>query len=98
MQDELEDKHEDYCYTLHKEWYDLLSTMEVKDNRKMAAAHIKSLSPSKESHINYDIGNSVKMPRRKKARTGVLPIHKQHGKKTPKHHGSQRYYLIWKKA
>ena len=32
MQDTLEYKHADYRSIPHEEWYDLLSTMEVKDN------------------------------------------------------------------
>ena len=42
MQHELENNSEEYRSTPHEEWCDLLSTMDVKDNRKRAAAHIKS--------------------------------------------------------
>ena len=34
MQDELEDNQDDYCPLNHKDWRELLSKIEVKDNRK----------------------------------------------------------------
>ena len=40
----------------------------------------------------------VKAPHTRKARTGVLLAHKQQGKKTPKYHSAQSYYLLFKKA
>ena len=38
MQDELEDKHEDYFPIPHEEWCDLLSRMAIKDHRKRDTA------------------------------------------------------------
>ena len=42
MQYELEDNHKDYRYISHKEGCDLLSTIEVKKNKKIC-------SPDKET-------------------------------------------------
>ena len=47
MQYELEDNQEDYRYLYHKDWCDLLSTIEVKENRKRAAIQIKRIITSK---------------------------------------------------
>ena len=98
MQDELEDNNEDYQSILDEEWCLLLSTIEVKENWKSYAVHIKRLSSSKKAPVNSDINESVMVTRKKKASTGVLPNHKHHGKKTPKHHGYQRYQALCKKA
>ena len=72
--------------------------MEVQDNGKRAAAHIKRLAPSKAAPIYPDRDDSVKGRCKKEARTGVLPSQKQHEKNTPKHHGSQRYCITCKKS
>ena len=72
--------------------------MEVKDNREKAASHIKSLEISKAVPVNSDIKKFVRVLRKKKARTGVLSSRKQNGKNTPKHHGVQKYCLIFNKA
>ena len=90
MKDVLEDNHGDYCSIPHEEWCDLLSTMEVKDNKKRAADQIKRLATSKAAPINSKRDGYTRVPRKKKARAGVLPIRKQHGKRTSKHHGAQR--------
>ena len=83
MQDELEDKNKEYFCITHKEWCYLLSNMEVKDNRKRAAAHIKRLSISKAASIHSDRNDSIRVPHKNNTRTGVLQIHKQKVKKTP---------------
>ena len=46
--------------------------MEVKDNIKRVAAHIKRLAASKAAPINSDIDDVIRFPLKKKARTGVL--------------------------
>ena len=88
MQDEFEDKSEDYCSLTHEKWCNLLSTMEVKDNRKRAAAQINMLATSKSAPVNSDSNSSVTFPCNDKARTGVLPTRKNKGKKNPNHHGT----------
>ena len=50
--------------------------MEVKDNRKRELAHIKRLSTSKTAPDNYDSNESVRVPRKERARTGVVPSRK----------------------
>ena len=75
IQDELEDNQEDYRSLTHECWCDLLSKIEVKDNRKMASTQIKNIAYSIVASHSYS-NESVRVPRKKKARTGVLR-HKQ---------------------
>ena len=49
----------------------------VKDNRKRAASQIKRLVTSKADTVNSYSDESVRVPRKKNVRTGVLPSHKQ---------------------
>ena len=65
--------------------------MEVKYNRKRAAANIKRLLDSKAESVNSERNKSTRVPRKKKSRAIILSTCKQQGKKTPKHHGSQSY-------
>ena len=65
--------------------------MEVKDNRKRAAAQIKRLETSKAELINYDRNNSKRVTHKNNTRTAVLLSHKQQSKKNPKHIGAQHY-------
>ena len=60
--------------------------MEVKDNRKRAEAQIKRLANSKVAPVNSYCNKCIRVPHKKKSRTGVLPSRKKHGKRTPKHH------------
>ena len=94
IQDELEDKREDYHSIPYKEWCDLLSTTEVKDKRKIAADQIKSIVTYKAQRGNSDRNDSVKVLRKKKVSTGVLTDRKQKGKNTPNHHLSQSQYVL----
>ena len=94
MKEELQDKHEDYRYIPHEEWWDLLYTMEVKDNSKIYASNINRPETSKAALINSDSNNSMMFPRNKKARTGVLPSYKQHGTNNLEHHGVQSYCVL----
>ena len=71
--------------------------MEAKDNRNQDAYQIKSLATSKADPPNSDIDASENVPRKMKARTGVLLSRKQQGKKKPKYKGSQRYCVMCKK-
>ena len=43
IHDDLEDNQEDYHSLTHEYFYDLLSAIEVKDNRKRAAIQIKNI-------------------------------------------------------
>ena len=82
----------------HEEWCDLLSTMEGKYNRKWDVAQIKILAASKLAPENYDSDTSTQVPRKKKARTGVLPAHKYKGNKNPKYKFYRSYFVLCKKA
>ena len=53
MQDELEDQPEDYHLLNYKYWCDLLSTIEVEDESKSAASHIKKIASARLASI-YD--------------------------------------------
>ena len=46
--------------------------MEVKDNRKRAASQIKRLVTPKADTVNSYSNESVRVPRKKNVRTGVL--------------------------
>ena len=76
MKDELEDKKENHRSLAHEYWCKLLSTIKVKENRKMAATQIKSLVTSRAS-CNPDCDELVRLPRKKRVRTGVTPNHKR---------------------
>ena len=87
----MEEKIEDYAYTPHEKWYDLLFPMEVKDNRKRAADQIKNIAASKSESANSDSDVPVKVPHKKKSRTGVIPSLKHKFRMTPNQHSAQRY-------
>ena len=65
---------------------------------KRAAAQIKRLAYSNVAPVNSDINLSIRVPRKKKSSTGVLPNLKQHGEKTHKHRGAQLYWMLCKKS
>ena len=94
MKYELEDKHDNYRSIPHEKWCDLLSITEVKDNRKRATDQIKRLVTSNAELVNYGSNDCIRVMRKNKARTGVLPRRKQNEKNTPKHHGAQRYCVL----
>ena len=79
IQDELEDKHEDYRSITNVEWCKILSTTEANNNSKRAAAHTKRLATYKAALVNSDRNNSIRVPCKNKVMTGVLISHKQHG-------------------
>ena len=93
MQDKLEDNQEGYCSLTHEYWCDLLSTIKVKDNRKMAATQINNIDYDRPAS-HYDSGRSVEIPRKNKARTGVLRKNKGTKNKALKHHSTQRHCMI----
>ena len=96
MQDELDDHPEDYFSLNYEYWCDLLSTSEGKNERKREAANIKNIASAMAASL-YDSYKSARIPRKKKARTGVLRSNKPQ-KKAHKHHGIQRYCVLYKKA
>ena len=69
-----------------------------KDNRERDAAQIKGLATSKEAPVNYGRDDSIRVLLNNKARTGVLPIRKNHGKNTPKNHRAYCHCVLCKKS
>ena len=96
MQDEFEDNQEDYLSLTHEDCCDLLSKIEVKDNRKIAATQINNIASDRASSRS-DSEGSVRIPRNKKSRTGVL-LNNKGPNKAPKHHGSRRHCVSFNKA
>ena len=85
MQDELDNTQECYSSLAHEVWCDLLYIIKVKDNRKREANQIKRLATSKAaSHSKRN--ESIRLPLKKKAMTGVITNRKQKGENKPKHH------------
>ena len=74
IQNSLENNHEGYHSILHEEWFDLLSTNEVKYNRKGDAVQIKRLASSMVVPVSYDRYEYIMVPCKKKSRTDVQPI------------------------
>ena len=81
----------------YDEWCDLLSTIKVKDERKRAAAQIKKINSDRAASLS-DSNDFFMIPRKKKARTGILSSNKGPHKKAHKHHGTQCYCVLFKKA
>ena len=71
MRDELDDHTEDYCSLIYEDWFELLSTIEVKDESKRSSVHIKKIASARSASLS-DRNESVRIPRKKKAKTGVL--------------------------
>ena len=94
MQYEFKDKIEDCCFIHHKYWCELLSTMDIKDERKWDTPKIKRLAPSKAWPDSSDRDASMKVPCKNKSRTGVLLYCNHQSNKTPKHHGAHRYGVL----
>ena len=95
MQDEFGNNQEDYCYLTHEYWCEILSIIEVKDNRKMSATQIKKIASARaDSHSDSD--KPISVPRNKKSRTGALSNNTN--RKAPKHCGTQCHCMLLKKA
>ena len=97
MRDELDDHPEDYFSLTYEDWCDLLSTIEVIGERKRAEDHIKKIASARAASLS-DSNESVRIPRRKKAKTGVLNSHKTPRRAHNRHHGTHRYYILCKKS
>ena len=97
MRDELDDHPEDYFSLTYEDWCDLLSTIEVIGERKRAEDHIKKIASARAASLS-DSNESVRIPRRKKANTGVLNSHNSPSRAYDRYHGAQRYCILCKKA
>ena len=74
-----------------------MPTIEVTYKKKRAATQIKKIASDRSASI-FDSDKSVKIPRKKKARTVILRSNKTSQKKGHNHHGTQHYYVLCKKA
>ena len=91
----MEDNQEGYRSLTHEDWCDLLSTIKVKDNIKMSVTQINKIDSIRVAS-HSDSNKSVRIPSKKKTSTGVLL--KNLKRKASKHHGTQRHFVIHKKA
>ena len=97
IRDKLDDHPEYYCSLTYEDWCDLLSTIDIKYERKIAAVHIEKIASSREAS-QYNSNNSVGIPRRKKSKTGVLSSNKSPIRAHDRHHVIRRYCVLCKKA
>ena len=97
MRYELDDYPEDCRSLTYEYWCDILSTIEVKDERKRAAVHINKIASARSASLSNS-DKSVRIPRRNKARNGVSNSHNSPKRAHDSHHGAQRYCVLYKKA
>ena len=97
MQDDLEDNQEDHCSLTHEFLCDLLSIIKVKDKRERAATQIKRIETSRVAS-HSDSNESIRVPCKKRDRTGVIPNRKQQGENIPNHHGAQCHCILCRKS
>ena len=92
MHRELEVQQQEYQSLTHEYWRDLLSTIKVKCDRKIAAIYINKIASDRSASLS-ESDKYVRILRNEKARlgTGVLCSNKGPRKKAPKHHVTQRH-------
>ena len=93
MQDEVDDHPEDYRSLTYEYWWELLSTIEVKDERKRAASQIKKIASARIFSLS-DSEESVRIPKKKKAKTGVSNYHKTPRRAHDRHHVTHSYCVL----
>ena len=81
----------------HEEWCDILFTMDFKDSRVKAKSQTNNPAASKTAPSNYYGDASVKVTRKKNARTSALTYRKKQGNKTTKNSGAQNYCVLYNK-
>ena len=97
MRDKLNDHPEVYRSLTYEDWCDLLTTIEVKDETEIAAVHINNIASDREASLS-DSNKSVRIPRRNKAKTGVVNSHKLPRRAYDSHHGAQHYCVLFMTA
>ena len=97
MRDELDDHLEYYRFLTYEYWCDLLSTIDVKEERKRASGNIKKIAVARAASLS-DSNKSVRIPRRNKGNTGVSNSHKIPRRANDRHHGTCRYCALFKKS
>ena len=93
----MDDHPEEYRSLTYEDWCDLLSTIEVKYERKRAAGHIKKIDSARAASLSNS-NESMRVMHRKKAKTDVSNSHKPPRREHKRHHGAQCYFVIYKKA
>ena len=91
--DELDYHPEDYCSLTYEDWCELMSTIEVKYERKREACQIKKISSTRAASLSNS-DESVRIPRRKKAKTGVSNYHNIPRRAHDRHHVTHRYCVL----
>ena len=81
MQDDIEDKYKEYFYFPHQYWYDLLSTLEMKNSHNRYGDQMKILANYKSDPANSDRNVIPKVNHKNNAMNSILLVHKQQGKK-----------------
>ena len=92
----MNDHTEAYCSLTYEDCFDLLSTIEIKDERQMAAGHIKKIASVRAASLSNS-DKLVRVPKRNKAKTSVSDYHKSPRRAHYRHHGSHRYCVLFKK-
>ena len=86
----MDDHPEDYRSLTYEDWCDLLSTIEFKDERKISAVNTKKIASARAASLS-DSDKLVRIPRRKKSKTGVSNSHKTPRRAHNRNHGAQHY-------
>ena len=97
MNYDLEDNQEDYRSLSNEYWCEIVSNIQVKDNRKRVETQIKRLETS-HAAPNSDRDESIRVLCKKRVRTGVPPNRKQQGGNPSKNHEDQHYCMLCKKS
>ena len=90
MRDELDEHPEDYRSLSYQDSCDLLSTIEVKDEKKISAVNTKKIASARAASLS-DSDESARITRRKKAKTGVSNSHKSPRRAQDRHHSAHHY-------
>ena len=93
----MEEYIEDYRSLNYEDWCDLLSIIKVKYKRKRASTHTKKIASDRSASLSNS-NESVRILRKKKARTDILRSNKGPKKRAHKNHITQRYCVLCKKA
>ena len=97
MRDYLDDHTEDYSSLTYEDWCEVLSTIEVKYERKIAAVHIKKINSARAEFLS-NINKFMRITRRKKAKTLFLRYNNSPRRAHDRHYRIQRYCVLYKKA
>ena len=97
MRYELDDHPEDFISLIYEYLCDLLSTIKVKYEIKIAAVQIKNIASARSESLS-DSDKSVSITKRKMAKTDVFYSNKYPRRAQNRHHSVQRYCVLYKKS